>query len=101
MSGFIDNSTRLSLIMGTAINAFQIPDVPDQPVGQMGNPPVATAFGISNFNSSQLNETQTEVTHYGVLALQKSVHRLRRAAFLFHPLQRVASSIPMSPATCC
>ena len=73
MSGFIDNSTRLSLIMGTAINAFQIPDVPDQPVGQMGNPPVATAFGISNFNSSQLNETQTEVTHYGVLALQKSV----------------------------
>jgi hypothetical protein len=39
----------------------------------MGNPPVTTAFGISNFNSSQLNETQTEVTHYGVLALQKSV----------------------------
>jgi outer membrane receptor protein involved in Fe transport len=73
MSGFIDNSTRLSLIMGTAINAFQIPDVPGQPVGQMGNPQVTTAFGISNFNSSQLNETQTEVTHYGVLALQKSV----------------------------
>jgi outer membrane receptor protein involved in Fe transport len=72
MSAFIDNSTRLSLIMGTAINKFQIPDVPGQPVGQMGNPPVTTAFGISNFDSSQLNENQTEVTHYGVLALQKS-----------------------------
>ena len=73
MSAFIDNSTRLSLITGTAINAFQIPDVPGQPVGQTGNPPVTTAFGISNFNSSLLNETQIEVTHYGVLALQKSV----------------------------
>lgn len=73
MSAFLDPSTRLSLIVGTAINAFQIPDVPGQPVGQLGNPPVTTAFGISSFNSSQLNETQTEVTHYGVLALQKSV----------------------------
>jgi len=60
--------------MGTAISKFQIPDVPGQPVGQMGNPPVTTALGISNFDSSQLNENQTEVTHYGVLALQKSVN---------------------------
>jgi outer membrane receptor protein involved in Fe transport len=74
MSAFIDNSTRLSLIMGTAISKFQIPDVPGQPVGQIGNPPVTTAFGISDFESSQLNENQTEVTHYGVLALQKSVN---------------------------
>jgi outer membrane receptor protein involved in Fe transport len=74
ISGFIDNSTRLSLIMGTAVNNFQIPDRPGQPVGQMGNPPVTAAFGISNFDSSQLNENQTEVTHYGVLALQKSVN---------------------------
>jgi len=74
MSAFIDTSTRLSLIMGTAINKFQIPDVPGQPVGQMGNPPVTTAFGITTFDSSQLNENQTEVTHYGVLALQKSIN---------------------------
>ncbi|MGA7383407.1 MAG: TonB-dependent receptor [Methylocella sp.] len=74
LSAFIDNSTRLSLLMGTAINTFQIPDVPGQPVGQMGNPPITSAFGISNFDSSQLNENQTEVTHYGVLALQKSVN---------------------------
>ena len=74
MSGFIDNSTRLSLIMGTAINNFQIPDRPGQPVGQMGNPPVSTVFGISNFDLTQLNETQNEVTHYGVLALQKSIN---------------------------
>ncbi len=74
MSAFIDASTRLSLIMGTAINAFQIPDVPGQPVGQMGNPPVTNAYGVSNFDSSLLNENQVEVTHYGVLALQKSIN---------------------------
>jgi outer membrane receptor protein involved in Fe transport len=74
MSAFIDASTRLSLIMGTAINNFQIPDVPGQPVEQMGNPPVTNAFGITTFNSAQLNETQNEVTHYGVLALQKSIN---------------------------
>jgi hypothetical protein len=74
MSAFIDNSTRLSLIMGTAINNFQIPDVPGQPVRQMGNPPVTTAFGLSDFDSSLLNENQVEVTHYGVLALQRSIN---------------------------
>jgi len=74
MSAFLDNSTRLTLLMGTAINAYQIPDVPGQPVGQMGNPPVTTAYGVSNFNSALLNENQVEVTHYGVLALQKSIN---------------------------
>ena len=74
ISAFLDNTTRLSLIMGTAINAFQIPDVPGQQVGQMGNPPITNAFGITNFDSSLLNENQIEVTHYGVLALQKSIN---------------------------
>ena len=40
----------------------------------MGNPPVTTAYGVSNFDSSLLNENQIEVTHYGVLALQKSIN---------------------------
>jgi outer membrane receptor protein involved in Fe transport len=73
MSAFIDPTTRLSMIAGTANSAFQIPNVPGQPVGQMGNPPVSNAFGITNFNSTLLNETQTEDTQFGVLALQKSV----------------------------
>ncbi len=74
MSAFIDPTTRLSLIAGTATSAFQIPNVPGQPVGQMGNPPVTNAFGITNFNSALLNENQIENTQYGVLALQKSVN---------------------------
>ena len=72
MSTFIDPTTRLSLITGSAINSFQIPNIPGQPVGMNGNPPVTNVNGITDFNSSMLNENQVEQTHYGVLALQKS-----------------------------
>ncbi len=72
MSAFVDPTLRVSLIAGTANNVFQIPNVPGQPVGFAGNPPVSSAFGITSFNSALLNENQTEFTQYGVLALQKS-----------------------------
>jgi outer membrane receptor protein involved in Fe transport len=71
MSAFIDPTTRISLISGTAINNFQIPNVPGQPIGQSGTP-VTSAFGATNFNSALLNENQTETTQFNVLSLQKS-----------------------------
>jgi outer membrane receptor protein involved in Fe transport len=73
MSAFVDPTTRVSLIAGTSNNNFQIPNNPGQPVGQNGNPPVTNAFGSTNFNSALLNENQWEVTHFGVLSVQKSV----------------------------
>ena len=73
MSAFVDPTTRVSLITGTAINNFQIPNVPGAPVGMLGNPPVTSAFGVTSFNSALLNENQTETTQFSVLALQKSV----------------------------
>ena len=74
MSSFVDPYTRLSLIAGTATSSFQIPNVPGQPVGVNGNPPVTNAFGVTSFNSAQLNENQIEDTQFGVLALQQSVN---------------------------
>jgi hypothetical protein len=73
VSSFIDPTTRVSLIAGTATSAFQIPNVPGQPVGQAGNPPVTSAYGITDFNSALLDETQIEDTQYAVLALQRSL----------------------------
>jgi outer membrane receptor protein involved in Fe transport len=70
MSAFIDPTTRISLISGTAVNNFQIPNVPGQPIGQAGN--VTSAFGATSFNSALLNETQTETTQFNVLSVQKS-----------------------------
>jgi outer membrane receptor protein involved in Fe transport len=74
MSTFVDPNTRISLIAGTSTSAFQIPNVPGQPVGFAGNPPVMSAFGVTSFNSAQLNENQFEDTQYAVLALQRSVN---------------------------
>jgi outer membrane receptor protein involved in Fe transport len=71
MSTFIDPYTRLSLIAGTATSSFQIPNVPGAPISSAITPPV---FGVSTFNSAQLNENQFEQTQYGVLALQRSVN---------------------------
>ena len=74
MSTFVDPATRLSLIAGTSTSTFQIPNVPGQPVGLNGNPPVMSAFGVTTFNSALLNENQYEDTQYGVLALQRSTN---------------------------
>ena len=72
MSAFVDPTTRVSLIAGTSNNNFQIPNIPGQPVGQNGNPPVTNAFGVTDFNSALLNENQWETTHFGVLSVQTS-----------------------------
>jgi hypothetical protein len=74
MSTFVDPNTRLSLIAGTATNTFQIPNTPGQPVGLNGNPPVSSAFGVSSFNSAQLNENQFENTEFAVLAAQRTTN---------------------------
>ena len=72
MSTFVDPYTRLSLIAGTSTSTFQIPNSPGQPVGLIGN--VTSAFGVTTFNSAQLNENQFEDTQYSVLALQRSIN---------------------------
>jgi outer membrane receptor protein involved in Fe transport len=71
MSAFVDPTTRVSLIAGTATNNFQIPNVPGAPIGQSAVP-VTNAFGATSFNSAQLNENQAETTQFAVLTVQKS-----------------------------
>ena len=71
MSAFVDPTTRVSLIAGTAVNNFQIPNIPGQPIGQSAVP-VTSAFGVTSFNSALLNENQNETTQFGVLSVQKS-----------------------------
>jgi outer membrane receptor protein involved in Fe transport len=72
MSAFVDPTTRVSLIAGTANNNFQIPNVPGAPIGQNGF--VTNAFGFTDFNSALLNENQWELTHFGVLSVQTSAN---------------------------
>jgi outer membrane receptor protein involved in Fe transport/opacity protein-like surface antigen len=68
LSTFLDPYTRLSLIAGTYNANFQIPNVFNAPTV------LSSAFGVTAFDSSKLNERQNEQTQYGVLALQRSVN---------------------------
>ncbi len=65
-STLLDDSTRLSFITGTSINAFKIPNAP-------GAAPGFTAFGVGGFDSSLLNESQLERSFYNVVAVQKKL----------------------------
>jgi outer membrane receptor protein involved in Fe transport len=63
MSYLINPLTRVSLMFGTTSNQFEIPNTP----GLQTN---FTLNGNSTFNSSQLNETQSELNNFAVVALQ-------------------------------
>jgi len=66
-SSVLDETTRVSFITGSAVSRFQIPNTP-------GQTPNFTAFGVSDFDSSLLNELQIERTYYNVAAVQKKVN---------------------------
>jgi outer membrane receptor protein involved in Fe transport len=66
ISGIIDPTTRVSLILGTSRSQFQIPNTPGKSPG-MG----LTVDGVSDFDSGNLNENQRQITHYSILSLQK------------------------------
>ena len=66
LSTVLDPTSRLSFISGVSNNAYQIPNRPGQPSN-------FTAFGVSTFDSSLLNQRQKEFNQFNVFAYQKSV----------------------------
>jgi outer membrane receptor protein involved in Fe transport len=69
-STVIDDHTRVATIFGNTTNYYQIPNNP----GQSFAPGVTSAYGISSFDSANLNERQREQNDFAVLALQKTVN---------------------------
>ena len=65
-SYFLNPTTRLSLITGTAVNHFQIPANPNQPQ-------VFNLIGVPVYASADIHEGQLEQNYFGVLALQGTV----------------------------
>ena len=68
VSGIVDPTTRISLTAGTSNSTFQIPNNPGQSPG-LG----LTVNGVTDFNSSSLNERQRESTQFAILSLQKQI----------------------------
>ncbi len=65
-SYLLDNQSRVTVMLGSSIGHFEIPNNPNQT-------PSFPLDGVSfypNLPSSNLDETQRELTHYGVIAYQ-------------------------------
>jgi outer membrane receptor protein involved in Fe transport len=76
-SYIIDDTSRLSLLVGDNHNDFQIPNNP-------GQPPVFTDMGRSTFNSAKLDENQSEDNAYEILTYQKNAGDLNFQASVFN-----------------
>lgn len=63
MSYIINPLTRVSVMFGTTANQFQIPNTP-------GLTPNFSLAGVPTFDSANLNETQSELNNFAVVALQ-------------------------------
>ncbi len=62
----LGDSSRFVFMSGAFTSHYQIPNV-------IGAPPQFTAFGTSNFDSTQLNENQVEHSIFNILALQTTI----------------------------
>jgi len=61
----IDSDNRVSVILATSRDKFQIPDQPDLTPG-LG----LSVNGVSDYPSADLNENQTEINDYGIVSLE-------------------------------
>jgi outer membrane receptor protein involved in Fe transport len=75
-SYLIDDTSRITLFGGSSYQDYQIPNNP-------GQAPAFTYKGISDFDSSDLDENQHQQNSYGVLAYQKSFDTFNLQAALF------------------
>jgi len=75
-SYIIDDTSRISLIVGANHSDFEIPNNP-------GQTPLFTVGTRSNFNSAKLDETQAETNSYDILTYQKKAGDLSFQASIF------------------
>jgi hypothetical protein len=76
-SYIIDDTSRISLIVGANHSDFEIPNNP-------GQTPLFTVGTRSNFNSAKLDETQAETNSYEILTYQKTAGDLSFQASIFN-----------------
>ena len=84
----VNANSRISIMAGTSNEFFQIPNTPNLSP-QLG----LTVNGVSTYPSAKLNETQREVTHFGIISY---LHSTRRFSVQVSGLMRY-SSVNFSP----
>ena len=78
ISGTLNDTTRLTLMTGTAYGDFRIPTRGGQAPG-LG----LTVNGVSNFDSATLRERQRQFQQFGILSLQKQTESVDVQASVF------------------
>jgi hypothetical protein len=69
LSYVLDDTSRISAMLSGSHNDFQLPNTPGLPAGTA---PGGNQWVPGSFDSTVLNEKQTEQNYYGVVAYQKS-----------------------------
>ena len=77
LSYIIDDTSRLTLLLGDNHNDFQIPNNP-------GQTPLFNDMGRTNFNSAKLDENQSEDNAYEILTYQKNAGDFNFQASIFN-----------------
>src|SRR3954462_1634752 len=77
LSYIIDDSSRVTLLVGANHSDFEIPNNP-------GQTPMFTVGARSNFNSPKLDENQSETNNYEILTSQKKMGDLNFQASIFN-----------------
>jgi len=79
LEDILDPNTRLSVILGTSDQRFQIPDVSGEMNGGLG----LNVNGQTDYPSQDLNENQTEDSQYAVVSLLHTADKLTTQVSLF------------------
>jgi outer membrane receptor protein involved in Fe transport len=66
LSYLVNSDTRISMVTGVAVNAFEIPPEP-------GLPQQFTLAGVPSYPSSQIKENELEQNYYGILSIQGAI----------------------------
>lgn len=87
LEDILNPDTRVSMILGTSNQRFQIPDLSGQTSGKLmygpnGDQPL-TVDGQTTYPSEQINEQQRENTQYAVVSLLHTTDRLTTQLSLF------------------
>ena len=76
LSYFVNDETRLGLLLGTYNGKFQIPTNPDQAPGFSLAGVSDIAAGTNTYPSSSVNEQQREVNRFAAVSLQQTYGKL-------------------------
>jgi outer membrane receptor for ferrienterochelin and colicin len=82
-SDILDDHTRLSVMLGTYLGRFQIPNNPGQTPSFSLEGVSDVETGFNGLPSANLNDNQREVNNYAVISLQQTLGRLNYQASIF------------------